>query len=299
MQSTSTQSLCPECDGRLTTNNGHGETVCEKCGLVVEEKAIDRGPEWRAFDAQENNQKSRVGMPTTQMLHDKGLSTTIGWQNTDAYGNSLSSRQRKKVQRLRKWNERYRTRNSTERHLKQALGEVDRVASTLGLPQPARETASVIYRRAHAKDLLIGRSIEAVATACVYAAARQEGIPRTLDEMATVARVGRQEIGRAYRIIATELGLAIEPTNPIAYLPRFSSQLDCSQAVHRQARDHLESVVGTQYTSGKRPAGLAAAALYAASYETDKRLTQQEISNVADVTRMTIREHYRELLDNG
>ncbi len=29
----------------------HGETVCEDCGLVVESDEIDRGPEWRAFDA--------------------------------------------------------------------------------------------------------------------------------------------------------------------------------------------------------------------------------------------------------
>jgi len=46
------------------------------------------------------------------MMHDKGLSTNIGWQDKDAYGKSLSSRQREKMQRLRTWNERFRTRDS-------------------------------------------------------------------------------------------------------------------------------------------------------------------------------------------
>ncbi|MFB6202416.1 MAG: transcription initiation factor IIB family protein, partial [Halorhabdus sp.] len=166
---------CPECGGTLQSDSERGETVCTECGLVVEEDEIDPGPEWRAFDAKEKDQKSRVGAPTTNMMHDKGLSTNIGWQDKDAYGNSLSSRQREKMQRLRTWNERFRTRDSKERNLKQALGEIDRMASALGLPENVRETASVIYRRALDEDLLPGRSIEGVATASLYAAARQAG----------------------------------------------------------------------------------------------------------------------------
>ena len=149
--------VCPECGGRLVSDTEHGETVCTDCGLVVETDEIDRGPEWRAFDSAERDQKSRVGAPTTNMMHDKGLSTNIGWQDKDAYGNSLSSRQRQKMQRLRTWNERFRTRDSKERNLKQALGEIDRMASALGLPDSVRETASVIYRRALDEDLLPGR----------------------------------------------------------------------------------------------------------------------------------------------
>ncbi|MFB6311125.1 MAG: transcription initiation factor IIB family protein, partial [Salinirussus sp.] len=131
---------CPECGGRLLSDEEHGEVVCSDCGLVVEEDEIDPGPEWRAFDSSERDNKSRVGAPTTTMMHDKGLSTNIGWQDKDAYGRALSSKQRQKMQRLRTWNERFRTRNSKERNLKQALGEIDRMASALGLPETVRET---------------------------------------------------------------------------------------------------------------------------------------------------------------
>ena len=141
---TDEQVVCPECGGNLASDTEHGETVCEDCGLVVEEDEIDPGPEWRAFDSREKDEKSRVGAPTTNMMHDKGLSTNIGWQDKDAYGNTLSSRQREKMQRLRTWNERFRTRDSKERNLKQALGEIDRMASALGLPVNVRETSSAI-----------------------------------------------------------------------------------------------------------------------------------------------------------
>ncbi len=49
---------CPECDGRLVSDAEHAETVCEDCGLVVEEDEIDRGPEWRAFDAAEKDERA-------------------------------------------------------------------------------------------------------------------------------------------------------------------------------------------------------------------------------------------------
>ena len=289
--------VCPECNGNLVSDGERGETVCEDCGLVVDEDEIDPGPEWRAFDAAEKDQKSRVGAPTTNMMHDKGLSTNIGWQDKDAYGNSLSSRQREKMQRLRTWNERFRTRDSKERTLKQALGEIDRMASALGLPENVRETASVIYRRALDDDLLPGRSIEGVATSSLYAAARQAGTPRSLDEITAVSRVEKDEIARTYRYVIRELGLEIQPADPESYVPRFASDLDLSEEVERRARQLLQNAKEQGVHSGKSPVGLAAAAVYAASLLTNEKVTQSEVSEVANISEVTIRNRYHELLE--
>jgi len=288
---------CPECSGQLLTDAEHGETVCRDCGLVVEEDAVDRGPEWRAFDSAQRDSKSRVGAPTTKMMHDKGLSTNIGWQNRDAYGKSLSSNQRRQMQRLRTWNERFRTRDSKERNLKQALGEIDRMASALGLPKAVRETASVIYRRALDEDLLPGRSIEGVATASLYAAARQMGNPRSLDEFTAVSRVDKMEMTRTYRYVVRELKLEVQPADPEQYVPRFVSRLDLSDEVEREARSLLRGAKEAGITSGKSPVGLAAAAVYAAALLTNQKVTQSQVGDVADISEVTIRNRYKELLD--
>ncbi|NIB99147.1 transcription initiation factor IIB [Halobacterium sp. R2-5] len=288
---------CPECGGRVVNDEEHGESVCADCGLVIEEDSIDRGPEWRAFNSNEKDQKSRVGAPTTNMMHDKGLSTNIGWQDKDAYGNSLSSNQRQKMQRLRKWNERFRTRNSKERNLKQALGEIERMSSALGLPKEVRETASVIYRRALSEDLLPGRSIEGVATSALYAAARQMQTPRSIDEVANVSRIDAMEFKRTYRYIVRELGLEVAPADPASYVPRFASELDLPDEVERRARELLDNAKEDGVTSGKSPVGLAAAAIYAASLLTNHKVTQSEVSDVTDVSEVTIRNRYQELLE--
>ncbi|WP_418283115.1 transcription initiation factor IIB [Halorubrum sp. DTA98] len=288
---------CPECEGRLVTDTEHGETVCTDCGLVVEEEGIDRGPEWRAFDSAERDSKSRVGAPTTNMMHDKGLSTNIGWRNTDAYGKSLSGRQRRQMQRLRTWNERFRTRDSKERNLKQALGEIDRMASALGLPKTVRETASVIYRRALSENLLPGRSIEGVATASLYAAARQAGNPRSLDEFTHVSRVDKMELTRTYRYVIRELKLEVKPADPESFVPRFVSRLELSDEVERVARELLSSAKEKGITSGKSPVGLAASAVYAAALLSNQKVTQSEVSAVAEISEVTIRNRYKELLE--
>ncbi|MFB6139271.1 MAG: transcription initiation factor IIB family protein [Halosimplex sp.] len=288
---------CPECGGSLASDEVHGETVCEDCGLVVDEDEVDPGPEWRAFNPSEKDEKSRVGAPTTNMMHDKGLSTNIGWQDRDAYGNSLSSRQREKMHRLRTWDERFRTRDSKERNLKQALGEIERMGSALGLPENVRETASVIYRRALDEDLLPGRSIEGVASSAVYAAARQANTPRSIDEVVRVSRIDEMEFTRTYRYVVRELSLEIRPADPSSYVGRFASDLGISEEAERRARDLLETARTQNVHVGKSPVGLAAAAVYAAALLCNERVTQSDVSEVADVSEVTIRNRYKELLE--
>jgi transcription initiation factor TFIIB len=289
--------VCPDCGGTLERDETRGETVCGECGLVAEEGAIDRGPEWRAFDSAERDEKSRVGAPTTKMMHDEGLSTNIGWQDRDANGNALSASQREKMQRLRTWNERFRTRDHSERNLKQALGEIDRMGSALGVPESARETASVVYRRALDEGLLPGRSIEGIATAALYAAIRQANLPQTIDDMTVVSRVDEQEFTRAYRYINRELALEIGPPDPADYLTKFVSEVGASDELARTARDLIETGKGANVHSGKSPVGLAAAAIYAAGLLVDEELTQATVSEATDVSTVTIRDRYRELLE--
>lgn len=288
---------CPECQGKITQTSERGEATCENCGLVFEENPLDRGPEWRAYNADERDEKSRVGTPTTHLMHDKGLSTIIGWQNKDASGQAISARKRAQLQRLRTWDERFRTKGAHEENLKHALGEIDRMASALGLPKPVRETAGALYRRAVKENLLPGRSIEGMATASLYAAARQHDLPRSLTVVTNVSRVEQLRIQRAYRHLSRELGLEIEPEEPSQYLPQYASSLGVSDETEQLSRELLEVATNHAIHSGKSPAGLAAAALYAAAQLTNEKLTQETVSDATNMSKLTIRNRYQEILE--
>ncbi|MFB6300518.1 MAG: transcription initiation factor IIB family protein, partial [Halobacteriales archaeon] len=151
--------------------------------------------------------------------------------------------------------------------------------------------------RALDEDLLPGRSIEGVATASLYAAARQVGTPRSLDEIARVSRVEKMELTRTYRYIVRQLNLEVKPADPVSYVPRFASELGLSDEAERRARELLESAKEQGAHSGKSPVGLAAAAIYAAALLTNEKVTQSEVSEVTDVSEVTIRNRYKELLE--
>ncbi|MDS0478402.1 TFIIB-type zinc ribbon-containing protein [Natrinema sp. 1APR25-10V2] len=268
--------VCPECDGQITSDVEHGETTYSECGLVVDEDMIDRGPEWRAFGDRERVERSRVGAPTTELRHDNGLSTMIGWRDKDTHGNQLSSEKRKQIQRLRTWDKRFATKNAQERNLKHAFGEIDRMASALVIPKSCRETVGVIYRRAVEHELLPGRSIEGMSTASLYAAARQHGTPRTLVEFETVSRVKKVRIQRAYRYLSQELGLQLEPADPLQYVSQFASALDVSGEAEQLTRELVEAAKAEAIHSGQSLASIAAAALYAAARLSNEQITQDQ-----------------------
>lgn len=289
---------CPECESSaLGPSDNGGERVCYNCGLVIEEKNIDYGPEWRTFNSQENQQKSRTGDPTTLRRHDRGLTTDIDWKDRDAYGRTLSAKKRDKLRRLRAWQERIRTNNPGEHNLNIALSEIDRMASALGVPKSTREVAAAIYRKALSADLIRGRSIEGVATSALYAACRRAGFPRSLAEATTVSRIGQKELGRTYRYLATELELEIEPTNPKRFIPRFASKLELDESVQAKAREIIDRSADKDLLSGRSPTGFAGAALYTATLICDEPRTQKEIAEVSQVSTMTIRSRHRELVE--
>ena len=288
---------CPKCGStHLTKDHSRAELFCNRCGLVIDAEIIDHGPEWRAFDSEQREKRARTGSPMTYTRHDKGLSTTIGWQNRDAYGRSIPSRNRAQLYRLRKWQTRTRISDGTERNLAHALTALDRMSSSLSLPRSVRETAAMIYRKAVRQKLIRGRSIDGVTAAVLYAACRQCNVPRTLEEISNVSNIKKKEIGRNYRNISRQLKLKLLPTTPQDYVSRFSSRLELSNEVQAKTFDILKKAGREELTSGRGPTGLAAAALYIASVLFDERRTQREVAEMAGVTEVTIRNRYKEIV---
>lgn len=289
---------CPECGStQLVRDYERGELICNNCGLVIDDSFIDQGPEWRAFDSEQSDSRARTGSPMTFTIHDKGLSTDISWKNKDSYGKSIPTRNRAQLYRLRKWQKRIKVSNAAERNLSQALQELERMASNLSIPNDVRETAAVIYRKAVKQNMIRGRSIEGVVAGSIYAACRITNVPRTLDEIASVTRVKKKEIGRTYRIMSRFLKLNIMPSKPDDYVNRFCSKLKLSMEARKRATEILKMAQENDLTSGKGPTGVAAAAIYIASLLTEERRTQRSVAEVAGVTEVTIRNRYKELTE--
>lgn len=286
---------CPECKtGRLVLDSARGEVACEQCGLVADENIIDQGPDWRRFSDDRRPTQERAA-PLSNLQHDYGFGTVM-WGRTDAHGRAVASASMPQLKRMQKWDRRSKFRRGTERNLATALSEIRRMGSTLDVPRNVLEIAGRYYRQATEKNLIRGRSIDAVAAASLYAALRQSGVPRSLEEIAEVARVGRREVGRVYKVLAQELGIALAPVSPESYIPRFSSRLRINPLTEALALKFVKEAVLQEVVSGKDPKSVAAAALYIACILKGEPRTQRDVSEATGVTEVTIRNRYKELV---
>jgi transcription initiation factor TFIIB len=267
------------------------------CGFVVVAELTNQGPEWRAFDAEQRAKRARAGAPATFTIHDKGLSTVIDWHDRDIHGQRLPQGQKAQIYRLRKWQRRIRVSDATERNLAFALSEISKIASNLNLPKNILETASVIYRKAVNARLIRGRSVQGVTAAAIYVACRQCGVTRTLDDIAQASTVNKKAVGRCYRFLLKQLDYFIKPVKTGQYITKFCNQLTMEGKAEEIAHRILFVAKELKLTSGRGPAGIAAAASYIASTITGVRRTQREIAEIAQVTEVTIRNRYKELVD--
>lgn len=257
--------------------------MCSECGLVVDEDRIDRGPEWRSF-ADDDTNPERTGAPLTRSRHDRGLSTEIGRSTR------VTGRKRRRLARMRTHHKRARISSKRERNQVYAFSEIRRLIERLGLPEPVRDQACVLFESAQKEQLLRGRSLEGFAAAATYAAARAADVARTRPEVCEAAKATANELEAAFDAMNRELGLPVGPTPPAEYLPRFASELGCPAAVERRARELAERTVADGIAAGRNPGGVAAACLYTAAREVEGgTLTQQEAADVADVTPVTVR----------
>lgn len=276
---------CPECAGRLVADEQHGEVTCCDCGLVVATDQVDRGPDWYNND---EDGRRRAGPPLTSRFVDKGLSTRIGRGTAEAADKATSDRRRRQLFRLRR---RQQWCRSSEEPASQrdALSEVQRIATALGLRGDVREAATTLLSRVYEDDFFVGRSADGVAAAVVYASARMFEVPRRFAAIENVARVDATELRRTYLTMVQMCDLKVPPPRPLLYLPALASDLGLTHRTRRHARALLEAIDGTPELTGRNPVGLAAMAIYVASCVTAEEVTQAEIAAEAGVATVTIR----------
>ncbi|HZB17939.1 MAG TPA: TFIIB-type zinc ribbon-containing protein, partial [Nitrososphaeraceae archaeon] len=201
----------------LVTDSESGEIICANCGMVMLDNVQESRPEWRTFATTDepNNSRSRTGMPTSLARHDMGLATMIGSEDKDASGRKIDAAMRFTMNRLRTWDRRSQTDTPTERNLRQAFSELNRLKDKLGLPDSVIEKTAYIYRKVQERGLIRGRTISAILAAAVFIACREIGFPRTLKDITAISNIKRRYIAKAYRLLIIELDLKIPLPDPI------------------------------------------------------------------------------------
>jgi transcription initiation factor TFIIB len=272
----------------VVTDPDTGELIRKDTGEVISDNTISQEKEWRSFDMEEGENRARVGTPTSLAYHDMGLSTKIGKEAIDAAT-------RTRMGRLRMWNSRSQSHSATERNLQKAFSMLSRIKDRLGLPNHVTEKAAYTYRKAQERGLIRGDTIGSVLAASIYAAARQSGVLRTLEDISEVSDIKPGEVARSYRRIISELDIKVPLIDLRKYIVKVANNLNFDEKIKRKALELMEQAQKNNLVVGKDPISMAASILYLVNLAERKPRTQADIAKAAGVTEVTVRNRSKEL----
>ena len=139
------------------------------------------------------------------------------------------------------------------------------------------------------------RSSAQISASSLYAACREKGVPKTLDDVAAASGVRRDEIAKCYRLLVNEFDLKIPLADPAEYVPVVAARARVNARVQQRALEILSKAKKAGVISGRDPIGVAASALYLASLLDGERLTQGNVAEAAGVGEATVRNEYRRM----
>ena len=282
--------ICSNCgDGEKITDVESGELICTKCGFVIRER-IGSG-DWSVL-AREPGSALRTS-PTSLARSGMGLATIIGRPDRSA-GSGLNAAMRSTFDRLRTWD--FRIKAHDERSLRRAFIDLDRLRSTLGLPDAVVEKSAYIYRRAHELGLVRGRTMRAVLGAAIYIVQREMGISGTLQDIIRATNTPEKDLARAYRILLRELDLKVPMLDPAKCVSRVASKASISERTKRKAMSMILDVVKSGLAAGRDPMGLAASVLYLACTSSGEQKSQAMLASAAGVSEVTLRKNQQMIM---
>ncbi|GAU93220.1 hypothetical protein RvY_05193 [Ramazzottius varieornatus] len=264
-----------------------GDLVCPMCGLVVGDRVIDVGTEWRTFSNESGgDDPSRVGGPENPLFEGAELSTMIGAASGPA---GLDS------QGFNKYRNR-KTISPQDRALTTGFREITTMAERINMARSIVDQAHMLFKQVYETKAMRGRATEAIASACLYIACRKEGVPRTFKEICAISRVTKKEIGRCFKLILRNVDTSVDLITTGDYMSRFCSNLGLPQTVQRAATHIARKATDMDLAGGRAPTTVAAAAIFLACAASDQKKTLKEISEVSGVADSTIKQTYRVLI---
>jgi len=264
--------FCPSCGSTDIEQHGaSGASICTACGVVVEENAI---------------------VSSVEFMEGAGGSSSMMGQYVGPNGSKPFSRDRGRGASGYGF-----SRDSRETTLANGRRRIQDVASRLRLSSHFVDAAHRYFTIAVEKNFVQGRRTTHVVAACLYIACRQEKSQHMLIDFSDALQVNVYTLGTTFLKFRRLLGLRLEIIDPALYIYRFAAHLDLEDQANAVVLTALRLVGRMKrdwIVSGRRPAGICAAALLIAARAHGFTKQHQDVTKILRVCGMTVTARVKE-----
>jgi transcription factor IIIB 90 kDa subunit len=269
-----TRGACPNCGSTaIETQDASGNSVCTQCGVVCEENAIVSSVEFVEGQGGASSMVGQFVSATSRKAYTGGGGGGRGGGN---YGFSRDSR---------------------ETTLANGRRKIQGVASRLRLGGHYVDSAHRLFTIAVEKNFVQGRRTIHVVAACLYIACRQEKSQHMLIDFSDALQVNVYTLGTCFLKFRRLLGLKLEILDPALYVYRFAAHLGLDDKANAVALTSLRLVARMKrdwIVSGRRPAGICAAALLISARAHGFSRHQRDVTRILRVCGMTVNNRVKE-----
>ncbi|MFP3313279.1 MAG: transcription initiation factor IIB family protein [Thermocladium sp.] len=281
---------CKACGSTEIAYDGEtGELVCAKCGTVLKEvPRIDLGAEWRDFGDRPSKARAQV-IDETQPHHGIGLlkmGQMLGKQRRLGFERKIEAIIRS---------------NNIERNVATIRHVVKQIITRSSIPSFILSSVITEYRRL-AENGYKGRLRE-TAVALTYLNCKKEGIPCRLKTLIKITGIEGHGLNRTITKIKqlTNDKVQINGSDVAKYVSSLVNSINTGsiekKTIYSFVIEILNKAHDKRLLNGKSSYSVAAAAVYIAMMIFGVKTKQRDVASIANVTDVTIRSRYRELME--
>jgi transcription initiation factor TFIIB len=191
-----------ECQHTLIIDEG--EKVCTTCGTIIE-KVIDETAEWRNYEDSKGDDKCRTGFVTSELLPDSSYGSIILHKHNQ-------SDKVKSLQKLSSWS----LSSNSQRSWMGIFDTIQLSCSHAGLPKAIIMDACGLYKQLEDAQKVRGETRRAMIGAAIFVACRNNGAPRSHEEIAKIMLINIRSLCKAITyfsstdntVLQTQIGIA-------------------------------------------------------------------------------------------
>jgi len=197
-----TEHIKMECKHTLVIDEG--QQVCTTCGSILDQ-VIDEGAEWRNYEDSKGEDQCRTGFVTSDLLPESSYGSIISYKGAN-------SSNMKALQRLSCWS----LSSNSQRSWMGIFDAINLSCTHAGLPKAIIMDACGMYKALEDAQKVRGETRRALMGAAIFVACRNNGVPRSYEEISKIMVVNIRSLCKAVThfspsdntVLQTELGIA-------------------------------------------------------------------------------------------